>query len=71
MLAWFIAACTSRRSPVHFEITSLRGPGNAGQVFGDLVYHNLWATHGNRRGEALELFHDAVDQYHPGIWPEG
>lgn len=55
----------------YFEITSLRGPGNAGQVFGDLVYHNLWATHGNRRGEALELFREAVDQYHPGIWPEG
>ena len=53
-----------------FEITSLRGPGNAGQVFGDLIYHNLWATHGNRRDEALELFREAVDQYHPGLWRE-
>lgn len=52
------------------EITSLRGPGNAGQVFGDLVYHNLWATHGDRRAAALELFHEAVDQYHPGLWRE-
>ncbi len=52
------------------EITSLRGPGNAGQVFGDIVYHNLWATHGDRRAAALELFHEAVDQFHPGLWPE-
>lgn len=53
-----------------FEITSLRGPGNAGQVFGNVVYHNLWATHGDRRPEALELFREAVDQYHPGLWSE-
>ncbi|MGN6258169.1 MAG: glycosyltransferase family 2 protein [Solirubrobacterales bacterium] len=30
---------------VHFfEITSQRGPGDVGTVFGDLVYHNFYAT---------------------------
>jgi glycosyltransferase involved in cell wall biosynthesis len=27
-----------------FEITSQRGPGDVGTVFGDLVYHNFYAT---------------------------
>lgn len=30
---------------VHFfEVTSQRGPGDVGTVFGDLVYHNFYAT---------------------------
>jgi len=33
---------------VHFfEITSQRGPGDVGTVFGDLVYHNFYATRFN------------------------
>lgn len=27
-----------------FEVTSQRGPGDVGTVFGDLVYHNFYAT---------------------------
>ena len=27
-----------------FDITSQRGPGDVGTVFGDLVYHNFYAT---------------------------
>lgn len=30
-----------------FEITSQRGPGDVGTVFGDLVYHNFYATRFN------------------------
>ena len=33
---------------VHFfEVTSQRGPGDVGTVFGDLVYHNFYATRFN------------------------
>jgi hypothetical protein len=27
-----------------FEVTHQRGPGDVGTVFGDLVYHNFYAT---------------------------
>ncbi len=27
-----------------FDVTSQRGPGDVGTVFGDLVYHNFYAT---------------------------
>jgi hypothetical protein len=30
-----------------FEVTSQRGPGDVGTVFGDLVYHNFYATRFN------------------------
>lgn len=30
-----------------FEVTSRRGPGDVGTVFGDLVYHNFYATRFN------------------------
>ena len=34
-----------------FDVTSQRGPGDVGTVFGDLVYHNFYATrfHGSGR----------------------
>ncbi|MGH8973181.1 MAG: glycosyltransferase family 2 protein [Acidimicrobiia bacterium] len=45
--------------------TSHRGPGVIGTVFGDVVYHNFYSTHG--RGEmgkaAAEAWDDAVRQY--------
>lgn len=38
---------------VHFfEVTSQRGPGDVGTVFGDLVYHNFYATRFNATSEA-------------------
>jgi glycosyltransferase involved in cell wall biosynthesis len=37
---------------VHFfEVTSQRGPGDVGTVFGDLVYHNFYATRFNATQE--------------------
>ena len=37
---------SAREAPnLHFlEVTSQRGPGDVGTVFGDLVYHNFYAT---------------------------
>lgn len=35
-----------------FEVTSQRGPGDVGTVFGDLVYHNFYATRFNATSEA-------------------
>ena len=42
-----------REAPnVHFfEVTSQRGPGDVGTVFGDLVYHNFYATRFNATAE--------------------
>ena len=34
-----------------FEVTSQRGPGDVGTVFGDLVYHNFYATRFNATDE--------------------
>jgi glycosyltransferase involved in cell wall biosynthesis len=46
-------------------VTSTRGPGPIGTVFGDVVYHNFASTHG--RGEhkrwAAEVWDSAVGQY--------
>jgi glycosyltransferase involved in cell wall biosynthesis len=50
-----------------FEITSLRGPDNAGAVFGDLVYHNQFATQGKHRTSALAMFLEEAQKYHPGL----
>jgi glycosyltransferase involved in cell wall biosynthesis len=42
------AISTTEAPNVHFfEITSQRGPGDVGTVFGDLVYHNFYATRFN------------------------
>lgn len=57
-----------------FEITEARGPGPAGAVFGDLVYHNMYATQGTGRDGALDCWRHAVERFHPAmvasIWPE-
>ena len=50
-----------------FEITSLRGPGNAGAVFDGLVYHNQYATQGDRNATALGIFIEALQAHHPGL----
>lgn len=44
---------STREAPhVHFfEVTSQRGPGDVGTVFGDLVYHNFYATRFNATSE--------------------
>jgi glycosyltransferase involved in cell wall biosynthesis len=47
---------TAEAPDLHFfEITSQRGPGDVGTVFGDLVYHNFYATRFNATsGETLD-----------------
>jgi glycosyltransferase involved in cell wall biosynthesis len=50
-----------------FEPTSVRGPGNTGTVYGDLVYHNQYATQGEHRDGALQVFVSALDDHHPGV----
>lgn len=50
-----------------FEVTSLRGPSMAGAVFGGLVYHNMFATQGSGRGGALDYWHEALGEHHPGL----
>lgn len=43
---------TAEAPNVHFfEVTGQRGPGDVGTVFGDLVYHNFYATRFNATGE--------------------
>jgi cellulose synthase/poly-beta-1,6-N-acetylglucosamine synthase-like glycosyltransferase len=53
-----------------FEITSTRGPGVAGAVFGGLVYHNAYATQGRGRDGAIQMWHDALAEYHPDVAEE-
>ena len=50
-----------------FPVTSVRGPGGAGAVYGDLVYHNQFATQGAHRDVAFELWREAFAEYHPGL----
>jgi len=52
-------AISEREAPeLHFlEVTSRRGPGDVGTVFGDLVYHNFYAT---RFGATTERTLDEV-----------
>ena len=65
-----------RESPnLHFfEVTSQRGPGDVGTVFGDLVYHNFYATRFNLTSERTldgvvgiddpgEAWEEALDRY--------
>ena len=44
---------SAREAPAvrFFEVTSQRGPGDVGTVFGDLVYHNFYATRFNSTSE--------------------
>lgn len=56
-----------------FDVTSQRGPGDVGTVFGDLVYHNFYATRFNDRGGTLDgvvgaddprrAWQEALDRY--------
>lgn len=48
---------------LHFlEVTSQRGPGDVGTVFGDLVYHNFYATRFNASsGDTLDEVVEADD----------
>jgi glycosyltransferase involved in cell wall biosynthesis len=52
-------AISEREAPdLHFlEVTSQRGPGDVGTIFGDLVYHNFYAT---RFGATTEQTLDGV-----------
>lgn len=55
-------------SALHFfEVTSLRGPGMAGAVFGGLVYHNMFATQGRGRSDALAYWQEALAEHHPQL----
>lgn len=50
-----------------FQPTSIAGPGMAGAVFGDLVYHNLYSTQGVMRETAMERFGEAFARHHADI----
>ena len=50
----------------YYRPTSVRGPGGTGTVYGDLVYHNQYATQGEYREGALEIFREAFMKYHGG-----
>lgn len=50
-----------------FDITSVRGPGGTGSVFGDLVYHNQFATQGAHQSNALGVFEQEFQRYHPAL----
>ncbi len=51
----------------YFEVTSLRGPSMAGAVFGGLVYHNMFATQGSGRDDAVAYWHEALLEHHPDL----
>jgi glycosyltransferase involved in cell wall biosynthesis len=50
-----------------FEITEAEGPGPARAVFGGLVYHNMFATQGTGRSDAVDHWNDALARYHPDL----
>jgi hypothetical protein len=50
-----------------FEVTSIRGPGNVGMVFGNLVYHNGYATQGAHQAIALETFREQLSLHHANL----
>jgi glycosyltransferase involved in cell wall biosynthesis len=54
-----------------FEITSLRGPSMAGAVFGGLVYHNMFATQGSGRQDAVAYWREALAAHHPELAVHG
>lgn len=64
-------AISERESPdLHFfEVTSQRGPGDVGTVFGDLVYHNFYATRFN--ATSAQTLDGVVEVGEPGrAWDE-
>lgn len=52
------------------EITSSLRGGVDGAVFGDLVYHNMFATQGVGRATALAHWREAVMRFHPDLATE-
>jgi glycosyltransferase involved in cell wall biosynthesis len=50
-----------------FETTSVRGPGGTGAVFGDLVYHNQFATQGAHQNTARQVFEEEFARHHPSL----
>jgi glycosyltransferase involved in cell wall biosynthesis len=53
-----------------FDPTSQRGPGDVGTVFGDLVYHNFYATRFSKASDGLidGIAHDdAADAWHEAL----
>ena len=46
-LSQVLALRFGTRSLHKIEPTSVRGPGMIGTVFGDVVYHNFFSTHGD------------------------
>ena len=50
-----------------FETTSVRGPGATGAVFGELVYHNQFATQGTHQNSAGQIFQEEFTRYHPTL----
>jgi glycosyltransferase involved in cell wall biosynthesis len=62
---------SAREAPhLHFfEVTSRRGPGDVGTVFGDLVYHNFYATRFDATDEVM--LDEVVEVGDPGrAWDE-
>jgi glycosyltransferase involved in cell wall biosynthesis len=62
---------SAREAPnLHFfEITDQRGPGDVGTVFGDLVYHNFYAT--RFKATSQQTLDGVVDADAPGrAWDE-
>ncbi|HEX2392728.1 MAG TPA: glycosyltransferase [Solirubrobacterales bacterium] len=69
------AISTAEAPNLHFlEVTSQRGPGDVGTVFGDLVYHNFYATRFNATeqrtldgvvaaDDPARAWHEAVRRY--------
>lgn len=53
-----------------FEITDALGPGPARAVFGDLVYHNMYATQGRGQQGAPDSWRDAMHRFHPDLAAE-
>lgn len=52
-----------------FEVTSQRGPGDVGTVFGDLVYHNFYATRFRATSDRL-LDEHVTDDAAAAAWDE-
>ena len=53
-----------------FEITDALGPGPARAVFGNLVYHNMYATQGRGQQGAPDSWRDAMRRFHPDLAAE-
>lgn len=52
-----------------FEISSSQPGGVNGAVFGEIVYHNMFATQGVGKTSAPDLWRSAVERFHPHLLP--